>query len=58
MANWIKGAVKHPGALTAAAHKHGVSKVAEARKESHSSNKSTRARGLLGLRFMKGDLHK
>ena len=26
MANWIAGAVKHPGALTKAAKAHGVSK--------------------------------
>jgi hypothetical protein len=53
MANWIKGAVKHPGALTAAAKRHGVSKLAEANKESHSSNPHIRSRGLLGKRFIK-----
>lgn len=52
-ANWIKGAVKHPGALTAAAKRHGVSKRQEAEKESHSSNPHTRSRGALGLRFIK-----
>ena len=51
--NWIKGAVKHPGALTAAARRHGVSKLQEAEKESHSSNPSIRARGNLGKRFIK-----
>lgn len=56
--NWIGDAVKHPGALTQAARANGVSKRAEAEKESHSSNPSTRGRGALGLRFMKkGDLH-
>lgn len=53
MANWIKGSVKHPGALTAAAKKHGVSKLQEAEKEKHSSNPSIRARGALGARFIK-----
>lgn len=54
---WIQGAVKHPGALTAAAKEHGVSKQQEATRESHSSNPHIRARGLLGKRFMSGDLH-
>jgi hypothetical protein len=58
MAKWIQRAVKHPGALTAAAKRHGLSKSAEAEKESHSSNPHIRARGNLGKRFMKGDLHK
>lgn len=58
MANWIKRAIKHPGALTRAAKQHGVSKMQEAEKESHSSNPHIRARGALGKRFMKGDLHK
>lgn len=51
--NWIAGAVKHPGALTAAARRRGVSKLQEAESESHSSNKSIRARGNLGRRFIK-----
>lgn len=62
--HWINGskghagAIKHPGALTQAARAAGVSKRAEAEKESHSSNPSIRGRGALGLRFMKkGDLH-
>lgn len=49
---WIQGAVKHPGALTEAAERHGVSKVEEAERESHSSDPSIRSRGNLGLRFM------
>ncbi len=53
MANWIKGAVRHKGALTAAAKRNGVSKLQEAEKESHSSNPSIRARGNLGKRFIK-----
>lgn len=56
---WIGGAIKHPGALTRAAASHGVSKRAEARRESHSANPHIRARGALGLRFMGGgDLHR
>lgn len=51
--NWIKGAVKHPGALTEAAHEHGVSKLQEAQRESHSPDPSIRARGVLGKRFIK-----
>lgn len=50
--HWIQGAVKHPGALTEAAKEHGVSKLQEAEKESHSSNPHIRARGLLGKRFI------
>lgn len=50
---WIAGAVKHPGALTASARKHGRSKLQEAEAESHSSNPSIRARGNLGKRFIK-----
>ena len=48
------GAIKHPGALTAAAHEHGVSKMEEAEHESHSDNPHTRDRGLLGIRLIKG----
>ena len=58
MSNWIKRAIKHPGALTRAASQHGVSKRQEAERESHSSNPHIRARGILGKRFIKGDLHK
>ena len=50
---WIQKAVKHPGALTAAAQQSGRSKLQEAEKESHSSNPHIRARGALGLRFIK-----
>jgi hypothetical protein len=54
--NWIKKAVRHPGAITRAAAARGVSKKQEAEKESHSSNPHIRARGILGKRFMGGDL--
>ena len=53
MSHWIQKAVKHPGALTAAAKKHGVSKLQEAEKEAHSKNKKIAARGRLGERFIK-----
>lgn len=51
--DWIGSAVKHPGALTKAASENGVSKMQEAEKESHSSNPHIRARGALGLRFIR-----
>ena len=51
--HWIQGAVKHPGALTEAAERNGRSKMEEAQAESHSSNPHIRARGALGLRFMR-----
>lgn len=50
---WIGGAVRHPGALTAAAKRHGVSKLQEAEKEKKSSNPKIRARGALGERFIR-----
>jgi len=49
---WIQSSIKKPGSLTAAAKRHGISKVAEAKKEAHSPNKKIAARGRLGLRFM------
>jgi len=56
--NWISRAVKHPGAESRAASRHGLSKSQEATRESHSSNPHIRARGILAKRFIKGDLHK
>lgn len=56
MSKWIQKAVKHPGALTAAAKRHGVSKLQEADRESKSSDPHIRARGALGKRFIKGKL--
>lgn len=50
--DWISGAVKHKGRLTAAAKKHGRSTLAEAKVEAKSSNKKTAALGRLALRFM------
>jgi len=58
MAKWIQGAVKHPGRLTEAARRAGVSKQEEAEKWSHSKDPSKRGAGILGKRFMHGDLHK
>jgi hypothetical protein len=55
---WIGSAVEHPGALTRAAAHHGVSKLQEAERESHSSNPSIRARGILGKRFITGGIKK
>jgi hypothetical protein len=52
VAKWIQGAIKHPGALSKAAAQHGVSKLQEAEKESHSKNPKIRARGALGKRFI------
>ena len=54
--NWIAGAVKHPGALTEAARRRGLSKLEEAEVESHSTNPHIRARGVLGKRFMKKEI--
>ena len=53
---WIQGAVKHKGALLSAAKRHGVGKVQEAEKEAHSKNPKIRARGSLGLRFMRHEI--
>ncbi len=54
---WLTGgknpAIKHPGALDAAADRHGVSHLQEAEKESHSSNPHIRSRGALGIRLIK-----
>lgn len=47
------GAIKHPGALTASAKQHGVSKLQEAERESHSDNPHIRGRGALGVRLIK-----
>lgn len=51
--NWIQGAVKRPGKLTAEAQASGRSKLQQAEVDSHSSNPSKRGRGLLGMRFIK-----
>jgi hypothetical protein len=48
---WIQGAVKHPGRETRRAKEHGVSVHQQLETDSHSSNRSLRAAGNLGLRF-------
>jgi hypothetical protein len=54
--DWISGAVKHPGALTAAAKANGRSKLQEAEAEKKSPNPKIRARGSLGERFIKKEI--
>jgi len=51
--HWIGGAIKHPGALSAAAKRNGLSKLQEAEKEKGSSSPKIRARGALGERFIR-----
>lgn len=51
-----EGAIKHPGALTAAAKRHGVSTLQEAEREKKSSNKHIRSRGALGFRLIKHEI--
>lgn len=58
MAKFLKKAIRHPGALTAAAKRKGRSKLQEAQAESHSANPHIRARGILGKRLISGDLHR
>lgn len=52
-AHWIQGAIKHPGKLTSEAKASGRSKLEQAEADSHSSDPSKRARGYLGIRFIK-----
>ena len=54
---WIQKAIKHPGRLTEAAARSGVSKLQKAEQWSHSSDPSKRSAGILGKRFIKGKLH-
>ncbi len=52
--NWIKGAIKHPGALAASAKKAGQSPIAFAESHKHSSGKTgQRARLALVLRGLR-----
>lgn len=50
---FIQKAIKHPGALKAAAKEHGRSTMEEAKVESHSKDKKIRSRGMLGERLIK-----
>jgi hypothetical protein len=51
--NWIKGAVKHPGAFTASAKKASMSVPKFAAKEKNSSNPTLAKRANLALTFEK-----
>ena len=51
-ANWIKGAIKHPGSFRAAAKKHGESTHEYAEKEKDASGKVGK-RARLALTLMK-----
>lgn len=52
--NWIKGAIKHPGALTASAKKAGMSPMAFASEHKHDSGTTgKRARLALVLRGLR-----
>jgi hypothetical protein len=49
--NWIAGAIKHPGAMTASAKSEGISNSAYEQKHKHDSGKSgQRARFALVLK--------
>jgi hypothetical protein len=52
--HWIQKAVKHPGAETAAAERHGLSTLQEAHREEQSPDKRIAARGRLAERFIRG----
>lgn len=54
--DWIKSAVKHPGAEKAAAKAHGLTTLQEAVRESDSTNPKIRSRGNLAKRFIKGSV--
>jgi len=58
VSNFIAKAVKHPGRLTRAAARAGISKHEQAERWAHSDDPSKRGAGNLGLRFMSGDLHR
>ncbi len=58
MANFLKKAIKHPGALTAEAAASGRSQLQQAQHDAHSSDPHERSRGILGERLIAGDLHK
>lgn len=55
MANWIKGAIAKPGAMTAAAKREGVSNAAYEQQHKHDAGKAgQRARFALVLKGLKG----
>ncbi len=54
MANWIAGAIKHPGAMTKAAASEGVSNAKYEQEHKHDSGKAgSRARLALSLKHLK-----
>ncbi len=54
MANWIAGAIKHPGAMTAAAKREGVSNSTyESEHKGDSGKSGQRARLALSLKGLK-----
>lgn len=56
--NWISGAIKHPGAMTAAAKREGVSNSAyEQEHKGDSSKAGERARLALTLKGLHGVKH-
>ena len=58
MSNFIKKAIKRPGRMKRLAKREGISVHQAEERASHSSSRSLRAAGNLGLRFGKGgDLH-
>jgi hypothetical protein len=55
MGNWIQGAIKHPGAMTSAAKKEGVSNSKYEQEHKHDSGKAgQRARLALVLKGLHG----
>ena len=57
MANFIKGAIRHPGREKRRSAEHGISVHEQMVRDSHSDNPSLRGAGALGLRLTGGDLH-
>jgi hypothetical protein len=55
---WISKAIKHPGREKERAKEHGVSTHEQMVTDSHSSEKSVRAAGSLGLRLSGMSKHK
>lgn len=56
MADFIKGAIKHPGRMKRLAAEHGRSVHEEMEHDKHSSDPSLRSAANLGLRLTGGDL--
>jgi hypothetical protein len=57
--NWIAGAIKHPGAMTASAKREGVSNSEYEQEHKHDSGKSgSRARLALSLKGIQSAIKK